>query len=108
MFLSALITALWLTLLLSVCVCVRMCVCACVCVLVCGRPVTDIVARGRVLGGKIAEDDFFPWQVFLLAGGRGGAIIIGEKWLLTAAHNLDNIKQSKDKVKVTLSCSLNS
>lgn len=80
----------------------------CVCVSVCGHPVVDIEGRGRVLGGKEAKDNSFPWQVFLQSGGRGGAIVIGENWLLTAAHNLDKIKQSKDKVKVALSCCVDS
>ncbi|XP_017319765.2 complement C1r subcomponent isoform X1 [Ictalurus punctatus] len=69
------------------------------CFPVCGRPVVDIAGLGRVLGGTQAKDNSFPWQVFLQAGGRGGAIVIGEKWLLTAAHNLDKIKQSQQEVK---------
>ncbi|XP_053095402.1 complement component 1, r subcomponent [Pangasianodon hypophthalmus] len=69
------------------------------CFPVCGRPVVDLSSRGRVFGGDIAKNNSFPWQVFLHAGGRGGAIVIGEKWLLTAAHNLEKVKHSKDEVK---------
>lgn len=68
----------------------------------CGRPVADIEGFGRVLGGTKATNNTFPWQVFLLTGGRGGAIVIGEKWLLTAAHNLEKVKQPTDEVKVAL------
>ncbi|TSK77026.1 Chromodomain-helicase-DNA-binding protein 5 [Bagarius yarrelli] len=49
--------------------------------------------------GTIAKNSSFPWQVFLFAGGRGGAIVIGEKWLLTAAHNLEAVKASNEEVK---------
>ncbi|XP_046704514.1 complement C1r subcomponent-like [Silurus meridionalis] len=70
------------------------------CFPVCGRPIVDIAGgRGRVLGGQQAVDNSFPWQVFLQAGGRGGAIVIGEKWLLTAAHNFNKEKLSKDELK---------
>ncbi|XP_053349501.1 complement component 1, r subcomponent [Clarias gariepinus] len=69
------------------------------CIPVCGRPAVDFAGLGRILGGEEAKENSFPWQVFLIAEGRGGAIVIGEKWLLTAAHNLDKIKQSEE-VKV--------
>uniref|UniRef100_A0AAR2M554 Vitamin K-dependent protein C n=1 Tax=Pygocentrus nattereri TaxID=42514 RepID=A0AAR2M554_PYGNA len=67
------------------------CVCVCVSVTsVCGRPTVDLSKRDRVLGGKTAPAGSFPWQVFLLSGGRGGTSIIGDRWLMTAAHNLEN------------------
>ncbi|XP_037392999.1 complement C1r subcomponent-like [Pygocentrus nattereri] len=59
------------------------------CVPVCGRPTVDLSKRDRVLGGKTAPAGSFPWQVFLLSGGRGGTSIIGDRWLMTAAHNLE-------------------
>ncbi|KAL7874337.1 hypothetical protein SRHO_G00053070 [Serrasalmus rhombeus] len=44
---------------------------------------------GRIYGGKIARLGSFPWQVLLLPSGhKAGAFIIGEKWIMTAAHNL--------------------
>ncbi|XP_072536032.1 complement C1r subcomponent-like protein [Salminus brasiliensis] len=61
------------------------------CVPVCGRPTVDLNMRDRVLGGKAAPAGSFPWQVFLLAGSRSGAIVIGDRWLMTVAHNLEKI-----------------
>ncbi|XP_072536022.1 complement C1r-A subcomponent-like isoform X1 [Salminus brasiliensis] len=70
------------------------------CFPVCGRPTVDLNMRDRVLGGKAAPAGSFPWQVFLLAGGRGGAFVIGDRWLMTAAHNLEKISDYGDNVKV--------
>ncbi|WP_170076046.1 trypsin-like serine protease, partial [Paraclostridium dentum] len=70
------------------------------CIPVCGRPSVDFAGVGRILGGEEAKENSFPWQVFLLARGRGGAIVIGEKWLLTAAHNLDQKQLEEVKVYV--------
>uniref|UniRef100_A0A3B4DI19 complement subcomponent C1r n=1 Tax=Pygocentrus nattereri TaxID=42514 RepID=A0A3B4DI19_PYGNA len=64
------------------------------CYPVCGRPTVDLSKRDRVLGGKTAPANSFPWQVFLRSGGRGGASIIGDRWLMTAAHNLDELVKS--------------
>ncbi|KAJ8289889.1 hypothetical protein GJAV_G00006450 [Gymnothorax javanicus] len=55
---------------------------------VCGRPISSSTKFQRVLGGIDAEEGAFPWQVFLRTAGRGGAAVIGDQWLLTAAHNL--------------------
>ncbi|KAL6488935.1 hypothetical protein MHYP_G00026760 [Metynnis hypsauchen] len=70
------------------------------CYPVCGRPGVDLSKRGRVLGGKTAPEGSFPWQVFLMSGGRGGAIVIGDQWLMTAAHNLEQVKFAKENVQV--------
>ncbi|KAI4896909.1 hypothetical protein NFI96_031595 [Prochilodus magdalenae] len=69
------------------------------CFPVCGRPTADLSKRGRVLGGVEAPTGSFPWQVFLTTSGRGGAIVIGDRWLMTAAHNLETVHFSKENVK---------
>ncbi|KAJ8392901.1 hypothetical protein AAFF_G00071050 [Aldrovandia affinis] len=58
------------------------------CFPVCGRPTAPLMSFQRVLGGADAPAGAFPWQVFLTTKGRGGAAVIGDKWVLTAAHNL--------------------
>ncbi|XP_031432890.1 transmembrane protease serine 9-like [Clupea harengus] len=57
------------------------------CVPECGRPTVSL-QRQRVFGGKKAPPRSVPWQVFLGGIGRGGAFVIQDQWLLTAAHNL--------------------
>nr|XP_023651386.1 complement C1r subcomponent-like [Paramormyrops kingsleyae] len=57
------------------------------CLPVCGRP--TFRSHQKVLGGADAALGQFPWQVLLeVLGGHGGAAVIGEHWILTAAHNL--------------------
>ncbi|XP_066538995.1 mannan-binding lectin serine protease 2-like isoform X2 [Hoplias malabaricus] len=61
------------------------------CLPVCGHH--DLVpAYGRIFGGLNAQLGSFPWQVFLQLqkSYRAGAFIIGEKWIMTAAHNLNS------------------
>ncbi|KAF7708607.1 hypothetical protein HF521_017664 [Silurus meridionalis] len=60
---------------------------------------------GRIWGGKEAPSGSFPWQVHLLNDiNRGGGFIIGEKWLMTAAHNMVNygttFRTPKEEIKV--------
>ncbi|CAK6966224.1 complement C1r subcomponent-like [Scomber scombrus] len=59
------------------------------CIPVCGKPTTLISAYQRIIGGKEAPDNTIPWQVLLnIDGGRGGGMIIADRWVMTAAHNL--------------------
>ncbi|WP_099825202.1 serine protease [Oceaniglobus indicus] len=51
-------------------------------------------AGGKVIGGKIAADGAWPWQVALMVAGRGvspdsqfcGGSMILDQWVLTASH----------------------
>jgi len=55
-------------------------------------PLKDQVGVGRIVGGEVAADGEFPWQVSLRTlGGVGqthfcGGSIIDKDWILTAAH----------------------
>ncbi|XP_028837038.1 complement component 1, r subcomponent [Denticeps clupeoides] len=72
------------------------------CLPVCGRPEVTVVGRSRILKGTIAPARSFPWQALLLSPGRGGGAVVGDRWILTAAHNLvsDAKLISNEKVKV--------
>ena len=72
--------------------------------LVCGKPTARAGQAGRILGGKLALPDTFPWQVLLNVNGRGGGMVIGDRWVMTAAHNLVQNDQNvveKDQVIVS-------
>ncbi|MGC5778815.1 serine protease [Methylobacterium sp. NFXW15] len=61
----------------------------------------------RIVGGKLATVNEFPWQVVLIVGGTPkevrspfcGGSIIASRWILTAAHCLADI-QSPDGVEI--------
>uniref|UniRef100_A0A8C9YQD9 Vitamin K-dependent protein C n=1 Tax=Sander lucioperca TaxID=283035 RepID=A0A8C9YQD9_SANLU len=61
------------------------------CIPVCGQPTKLISAYQRIIGGSHAPEDTIPWQVLLnIDGGRGGGMVIGDRWIMTAAHNVMN------------------
>uniref|UniRef100_A0A8D1EQB6 Complement C1r subcomponent like n=1 Tax=Sus scrofa TaxID=9823 RepID=A0A8D1EQB6_PIG len=58
------------------------------CVPVCGRPVTPIAQNREPLGASKAALGSFPWQAFTSIYGRGGGALLGDRWILTAAHTI--------------------
>ncbi|XP_026358324.3 complement C1r subcomponent-like protein isoform X2 [Ursus arctos] len=58
------------------------------CVPVCGRPVTPIAQNQEALGSSRAKLGNFPWQAFTNIYGRGGGALLGDRWILTAAHTI--------------------
>ncbi|KQK78131.1 hypothetical protein AAES_117633 [Amazona aestiva] len=55
---------------------------------VCGKPVHPITEVQRILGGKAARRGSFPWQALTGIHGRGGGALLGDRWILTAAHTI--------------------
>ncbi|XP_018408690.1 PREDICTED: complement C1r subcomponent [Nanorana parkeri] len=70
-----------------------------ICVPVCGKPVNPVTGHERIIRGENAELGNFPWQVLLNNGGRGGGILIGERWVMTAAHMIrPEVEENPDDV----------
>ncbi|XP_036615645.1 complement C1r subcomponent [Trichosurus vulpecula] len=58
------------------------------CLPVCGKPINPVVENQRIIAGKSALPGNFPWQAFTNIHGRGGGALLGDKWILTAAHTI--------------------
>uniref|UniRef100_A0A8C5KSW4 Complement C1r subcomponent n=1 Tax=Jaculus jaculus TaxID=51337 RepID=A0A8C5KSW4_JACJA len=58
------------------------------CLPVCGKPVHPVEQKQRIIGGQKARLGNFPWQAFTNIYGRGGGALLGDRWILTAAHTL--------------------
>jgi len=58
------------------------------------------VGSSRIIGGRIAEKNEFPWQVSLQLMESGvkthicGGSIISDSWIITAAHCVKKKKKS--------------
>lgn len=44
--------------------------------------------KQRIIGGQKAKPGNFPWQAFTNIHGRGGGALLGDRWVLTAAHTI--------------------
>lgn len=55
---------------------------------VCGQPVTPITQNQEAQGSSKAKLGNFPWQAFTSIYGRGGGALLGNRWILTAAHTI--------------------
>ncbi|XP_015261894.1 PREDICTED: complement C1r subcomponent-like, partial [Gekko japonicus] len=57
---------------------------------VCGKPDNPIEKVQRIIGGSTAQPGSFPWQAkTVMSGlGRAGGALLGDRWILTAAHTL--------------------
>ena len=72
---------------------------------VCGKPTKLISVYQRIIGGSDAPDYTIPWQVLLnIDGGRAGGMVIGDSWVMTAAHNVmkGGNQVSKETVRVSV------
>ncbi|NXD14826.1 C1S protein, partial [Nothocercus nigrocapillus] len=58
------------------------------CVPVCGVPSIRIQETSKIFGGTRAAEGNFPWQVYF-ANPRGAGVLISERWVMTAAHVLE-------------------
>ncbi|TDH11637.1 hypothetical protein EPR50_G00062990 [Perca flavescens] len=72
------------------------------CIPVCGKPTKLISAYQRIIGGSDAPDDTIPWQVLMnIDGARGGGMVIGDRWIMTAANVMSKGNQvSKETVRM--------
>lgn len=72
--------------------------------LVCGKPTRMISDYERILGGREAPENAIPWQVLLnIEGTRVGGMVIAERWIMTAAHELKHRRKvtSSETVQVS-------
>ncbi|XP_057690112.1 complement C1r subcomponent isoform X2 [Corythoichthys intestinalis] len=68
-----------------------------ICTSVCGRPTTSILANPGNVG--LAPEGSIPWQVHISShGSRAGAVVISDRWLMTAAHWLIHFEEEDLKI----------
>nr|XP_005312091.1 complement C1r subcomponent [Chrysemys picta bellii] len=65
-----------------------------VCLPVCGKPDKPITGIQRIIGGSTAPPGSFPWQAKTHIFGLGGGALLGDRWILTAAHTIYPKKDS--------------
>ncbi|XP_044534159.1 complement C1r subcomponent-like isoform X2 [Gracilinanus agilis] len=75
------------------------------CLPVCGQPSTPINWDQGATGVSKAKPGNFPWQALTVIYGRGGGALLGDHWILTAAHTIypkDSFSQKNRTVNVFL------
>ncbi|XP_012922746.1 complement C1r subcomponent [Heterocephalus glaber] len=75
------------------------------CLPVCGKPVNPVEQKQRIIGGQTAKPGNFPWQAYTYRYGPGGGALLGDRWVLTAAHTLypkDHSTQNNKTMEVFL------
>uniref|UniRef100_A0A3Q3L232 complement subcomponent C1r n=2 Tax=Mastacembelus armatus TaxID=205130 RepID=A0A3Q3L232_9TELE len=73
------------------------------CIPVCGQPTNHITGIQRITGGSEAPENTIPWQVLLtISAGRGGGMVIANRWIMTAAHVVvhNNLPVSSETVHI--------
>nr|XP_020466500.1 complement C1r-A subcomponent-like [Monopterus albus] len=73
------------------------------CLPVCGKPIKHVSGIQRIIGGSDAPDNTIPWQVMLNVNqNRGGGMVIADRWVMTAAHNLidKNSKVATEAIQI--------
>ncbi|NXL94673.1 C1R protein, partial [Alectura lathami] len=70
------------------------------CLPVCGKPENPVVEVQRIVGGKKARRGNFPWQALTDIHGRGGGALLGDRWILTAAHTIFPKESAKDNISL--------
>ncbi|XP_021046472.1 complement C1r subcomponent [Mus pahari] len=66
------------------------------CLPVCGKPVNPVTQKQRIIKGQKASPGNFPWQAFTNIHGRGGGALLGDRWILTAAHTIYPKEHNKE------------
>ncbi|XP_074125193.1 complement C1r subcomponent-like protein isoform X2 [Sminthopsis crassicaudata] len=72
---------------------------------VCGQPFIPIDQDQGALDASKAKLGNFPWQALTIIYGRGGGALLGDRWILTAAHTIypkDSFSQKNQTVEVFL------
>lgn len=58
----------------------------------CGKPEVPLHETQRILGGTDANLGHVPWQLLIRQPRKGGASLINDRWAVTAAHVVENVK----------------